>query len=93
MGEGCKGWKLWYTLKFDGRVFSQFASHQDVTKLMKGNNDHAYMYVVEQGGLSIAIVCELRKSFSAGAEVRSRGGLGDESTTFDRGEGVKVHPC
>ena len=49
MDEGSKGRKLWYTLKFDRRVLLQFASDQDVMNMMKGNYDHAYMYVVGEG--------------------------------------------
>ena len=48
--KGVGGGKLWCTLKYDRMKFLQFASDADVVNLMKGNDDHEYMYVAGDGG-------------------------------------------
>jgi len=41
---------LWYTLKYNQKISLQFAGDQDVVNLMKGGDDHAYVYGAQKGG-------------------------------------------
>jgi len=41
---------VWYTLKYDRTLMLPFANDDDVVNLLRGNDDHAYMYIVRTEG-------------------------------------------
>jgi len=45
MGEGLQGRETWYSMKHDRREVLLLWKDVDVMKLMKGNEDYAYIYV------------------------------------------------
>jgi len=56
MGEGLKGRKMWYNMKYDGREVMLLMRDVDVKKLMKGNDKHGYIYVGgEEGGVCLKV--------------------------------------
>ena len=45
MGIVLKEAKVWYTTKFDRRMFLPFENDGDIRSMMRGNDRHAYLYV------------------------------------------------
>ncbi|KAJ8439630.1 hypothetical protein Cgig2_021006 [Carnegiea gigantea] len=42
--------KLWYSLKYDREMLVAVEGDSDMKAIFKGNNEHGYMYVTENGG-------------------------------------------
>ncbi|KAJ8432093.1 hypothetical protein Cgig2_001174 [Carnegiea gigantea] len=92
MGEGLRGRLMWYSLKCNRMELLPLGRDADVGKLMKGNDEYAYVYVVgsegRRGGESVSAV-------DGGARAEA-GGVGSEqvprSATEDNTEelGLKV---
>ena len=62
-GEGFKGREMWYSMKYDRREVHLLGKDVDVTKLMKGNEEYAYIYV---GGKEGSFVRRLHDSVAVG---------------------------
>jgi len=45
MGMVLKEAKVWYTMKFDRRLFLPFENDGDIRSMMRKNDGHAYLYV------------------------------------------------
>ena len=52
MGESISGHKVWYSLQFDRSLLMPFVTDEDIMKLVRGNDTHAYLYVDGEGGPS-----------------------------------------
>jgi len=52
MRESMSGHKVWYSLQFDRSLLMPFAINEDIMKLVRGNDTHAYLYVDGEGGPS-----------------------------------------
>ncbi|KAJ8422350.1 hypothetical protein Cgig2_015345 [Carnegiea gigantea] len=50
MGEGLRGQRMWYSLKCNRFELLPLGRDGDVKKLMKGNNEYAYLYVAGRKG-------------------------------------------
>ncbi|KAJ8426902.1 hypothetical protein Cgig2_024393 [Carnegiea gigantea] len=50
MGEGVRGWQMWYSLKCNRLELLPLGRDSDVKKLMKGNDEYAYLYVAGSEG-------------------------------------------
>jgi len=46
--EGLRGRTLWYSTKYDRKMLMQLQRDGDVGKLVKGNEEYGYMYIVER---------------------------------------------
>ena len=64
------GHKVWYSLQFHMRLLMPFATDEDILKLVRGNDSHAYLYVDREGGPSNVAVRE------GGEVVGGNGGAG-----------------
>jgi len=51
LGEGLEERGLWYSMKYDRGSMLAVRRDEDVKKLCKGNDDHAYVYVGGEGGV------------------------------------------
>ena len=45
-GESLQGLGTWYTMKYDRRALLPFRKDVDVMKLLKGNDEHVYIYIL-----------------------------------------------
>jgi len=61
MGESISGHKVWYILQFDTSLLMPFATDEDIMKLVRGNDTHAYLYVDGEGGPSNVALREVGK--------------------------------
>jgi len=50
MGESVRGQHVWYSLKFDRRMLMPLEKDEDVVKLVRGNDGHAYIYIAGKDG-------------------------------------------
>ena len=50
MGESVRGRHVWYNLKFDRRLLMPFEKDKDVMKSVRGNDEHAYLYIAGKEG-------------------------------------------
>ena len=81
IGESVKGRRVWYSLKFDRRMLMALEKDEDVVKLVRGNDGHAYVYIVGNDGPRAGVVgaCQQVEVGSGGASVggvRASGGRG-----------------
>ena len=56
MGKGIRGRRMWYSLKCNRFELLPFGRDGDVKKLMKGNNEYAYLYVARSEGPCVECV-------------------------------------
>ena len=88
MGEGLKGRKLWYSMKYDRTEVMLLWRDVDVKKLMKGNDEHGYIYVGGETG-------SFGRRFDDNAAVGDKGlqegmgGGGNGKMTVDGGRNVE----
>ncbi|KAJ8435704.1 hypothetical protein Cgig2_002661 [Carnegiea gigantea] len=50
MGKGIRGRRMWYSLKYNRLELLPLGRDGDVKKLMKGNDEYAYLYVAGSEG-------------------------------------------
>jgi len=50
MGESVGGRHVWYSMKFDRGLLMPLVKDEDVVKLVRGNDGHAYVYVAGKEG-------------------------------------------
>ena len=77
MTEVIRGRRMWYSLKCNGMELLPLGQDGDVKKLMKGNDEYAYLYVVGSEGPCIGRVHgnEAYKGQSRGVAVLIMGGV------------------
>jgi len=46
--EGLRARRLWYSTKYDRKILLSLQKDGDVRKLLKGNEEFGYMYIVER---------------------------------------------
>ncbi|KAJ8425362.1 hypothetical protein Cgig2_032878 [Carnegiea gigantea] len=56
MGEGIRDWHMWYSLKCNRLELLPLGQDGDVKKLMKGNDEYAYLYVAGSEGSCVGRV-------------------------------------
>jgi len=50
IGESVRGRHVWYSLKFDRRTLMTLEKHENVVKLVRGNDGHAYVCMAGNDG-------------------------------------------
>ena len=50
MGDSVRGEHMWYSLKFDRRMLASLEKDEDVVKLVRSNDGHAYVYIAGKDG-------------------------------------------
>jgi len=58
IGESVRERHVWYSLKFDRRMLMALEKDEDVVKLVRGNDGHAYVYIVGKDGPRASLVGE-----------------------------------
>jgi len=66
MGEELRDRGMWYIMKYDIKDLLSFGKDVDVMKLLKGNDEHAYIYVDGEEG---AVFRRVHESASVGGDV------------------------
>jgi len=86
MGDSVRGGHMWYSLKFDRRMLMSLEKDEDVIKLVRGNDEHAYVYITGKDGPYAGPVgeCQQVKVGDGGVSmvgvgvVGTGGGVGDD---------------